>query len=272
MTFDDQRLTGAEKTALLTLYGKALDARSSDPILGDTMADQAVRAMDFDFKSLKLPSGAATSLPVRAKHLDDWNREFLAAHPKSTVLHLGCGLDTRVYRVDPPAGARWYDVDLPAVIELRQELYPPRADYELVGASVIDPTWLHRIAGDRPVLVVAEGLVMHVPTAELVALFRRITEKFPSGQVVLDVYSASTARFIMWSSRFGRTRVNLHWGLPAALKREVPTLHLIDSVPYLTLPDLVSRLGRSAFSRAYFCAVAAGFMRNSMLHLRYQFN
>jgi hypothetical protein len=79
------------------------------------MADEAVRAMDLDFKSLKLPSGAAISLPVRAKHLDDWTREFLAAHPKSTVLHLGRGLDTRVYRVDSPAGARWYDVDLPAV-------------------------------------------------------------------------------------------------------------------------------------------------------------
>jgi hypothetical protein len=36
---------------------------------------------------------------VRAKHLDDWTREFLAAHRRATVLHLGCGLDSRVFRV-----------------------------------------------------------------------------------------------------------------------------------------------------------------------------
>jgi hypothetical protein len=49
---------------------------------------------------------------------------------------------------------------------------------------------------------------MHVPTAELVALFRRITEKFPSGQVAFDVYSASTARFTRNSMLHLRYQLN----------------------------------------------------------------
>lgn len=129
------------------MYGKALDARTSDPILGDTLADKAVSRLDFDFASLKLPKGASVSLPVRAKHLDDWTREFVAANPECTVLHLGCGLDTRVYRVDPPASVRWYDVDLPEMINLRERLYPERPGYELVASSVTDPALLH---GFRP--------------------------------------------------------------------------------------------------------------------------
>lgn len=260
-----------QKTGLATMYGKALDARTGDPILGDTLADRAVSQLDFDFASLGLPRGASISLPVRAKHLDGWTREFIAANPECTVLHLGCGLDTRVYRVDPPASVRWYDVDLPEMIDLRERLYPGRPGYELVASSVTDPALLERIRADRPVIVVAEGLVMHVPTPEMVALCKRITARFPSGQFVFDVYSALTARFITMASRRASAQVHLSWGLPRALATEVPQLRVMDAQPYLLLPELVARLGTSALARAYFRAVRAGFMRESMLHMRYRF-
>ena len=54
-------------TYLATLYGKALDARNPNPILGDTYADAAVRRIDFDFASLKLPDGGDITLPVRCQ-------------------------------------------------------------------------------------------------------------------------------------------------------------------------------------------------------------
>src|SRR5690242_16253458 len=94
----DVRLTGQAAPYLTTVYGKALDNRTANPILGDVFADQAVRRIDFDFTTLKLPGDGAITLPMRAKHLDGWTREFLAVHPDAVVLHLGCGLDTRVYR------------------------------------------------------------------------------------------------------------------------------------------------------------------------------
>lgn len=112
---------------------------------------------------------------------------------------------------------------------------------------------------------------MHVPTPEMVALCRRITARFPGGQFVFDVYSALTARFITMVSRRISTRVQLSWGLPKALATEVPRMRLLDAQPYLLLPELVARLGTSAVARAYFRAVRAGFMRESMLHMRYRF-
>ena len=265
-------LTDVQKTCLPTLYGKALDARTADPILGDTLADAAVRQLDFDFSSLKLPSRAAVSLPVRAKHLDGWTRSFLSAHPRGVVLHLGCGLDTRVFRVDPPAGVEWYDIDLPEVISLRSQLYPERDGYTLVDASVTDPGWLDRIPSDLPTLVVAEGLVMHIPTAEVGALFERIVSRFPNGQICFDVYSALTARTITFGSRFLSSRVHLHWGLPALLARDVPRLHLRDEIPYLSLAELGERMAPSGFSRAVWRGMLKlKFQRESILHLRYEF-
>src|SRR5512147_2326395 len=122
-------LTKEKETYLATLYGKALDATAAQPILGDHFAAEAVARIDYDFKALKLPSGGEITLPLRAKHFDEWTCAFLAANPVSTVLHLGCGLDTRVYRIDPGPQVRWFDVDLPDVIALRQQLYPAREGY-----------------------------------------------------------------------------------------------------------------------------------------------
>jgi O-methyltransferase involved in polyketide biosynthesis len=266
-----ETLTNVQKTALMTMYGKALDARADDPILGDTMADAAVRQLDFDFTTLKLAKGGEISLPVRAKQLDGWTRDFLAAHPDATVLHLGCGLDTRVYRVDPGPDVRWYDIDLPEIIALRHQLYPSRAGYKMISRSITEPGWVQELAADRPVVVVGEGLVMHVPTAEVVALFRRIMGAFPRGEFVFDVYAASTAKIITVASKLGRTPVQLHTGLPQALRAEVPELKLKESVPFLTLPDLVSRMSTNAVARLYFRAIKAGFTRDSILHLRYRF-
>jgi len=64
------------------------------------------------------------------------------------MLHLGCGLDSRVYRIDPPASVRWFDVDYPEVIALRRHLYPERAGYRVIGSSLADLSWLAEVPGD----------------------------------------------------------------------------------------------------------------------------
>ncbi len=190
------RLTKEKETYLTTLYGKALDAAVEHPILGDRFAAEAVARIDYDFKELKLPNGGEITLPMRALHFDQWTRAFLAANPVSTVLHLGCGLDTRVYRIDPGPQVRWYDVDMPDVIALRKQLYPRRDGYQQIVTSVTDLSWLDAIPGDTPVFVVAEGLTMYLHEKDGTALFRRITEQFPGGQIAFDGYSGAMVRLV----------------------------------------------------------------------------
>jgi O-methyltransferase involved in polyketide biosynthesis len=267
-------LTEEKETLLATLYGRALDSRSERPILGDRFADEIVRRLDFDFEQLELPKGADISLPVRAKHFDGWTREFLAANPRSTVLHLGCGLDSRAWRIDPPGDVRWYDVDHPEVIELRRQLYPERPGYEMIGSSVTDLRWLDAVPAERPVLVVAEGLVIYLREAEGIALFRAITEKFPSGQLIFDAYSRSMVWLTARLPAVKKTGAVLSWGIddPRQIEKEVPRLRLISDVPFLTMPELVSRLARSRVQRAMSALLSrTGFVQRLVRHLRYRF-
>jgi O-methyltransferase involved in polyketide biosynthesis len=276
METEKVHLTKEKETYLATLYGKALDNRSENPILGDKFADEVVRHIDFDFEKLKVPKGAEITLPMRAKHLDKWTREFLAANPVSTVLHLGCGLDSRVFRIDPPATVRWYDVDMPDVIELRRRLCPERHDYIMIGSSVTDPHWLDEIPADRPVLVVAEGMVQYLSEKEGIELFNRITGKFPGGELIFDAYSRLTTRLISLLPTAREAHVSLPWGInnPRELEKQVPRLKLVTGVSFLFMPELVERLSQSQ-SRAqkviYRIMGHIGLMRRSILHLRYQF-
>jgi O-methyltransferase involved in polyketide biosynthesis len=247
MEAEKVHITKDKETYLPTVYGKVLDNRSKNPILGDKFADEAISKIDFDFNKIHV-KGGEISLPIRAKHFDVWTREFLAANPNSTVLHLGCGLDSRVFRIDPSATVRWYDVDMPDVIEIRRKIYPERQDYQMIGSSATDPDWLDQIPGDRPVLVVAEGFLYYISENEMIALLTRIAEKFPHGDIIFDAYS----RLMTWAMNRILSRkkagFSLRWSIsdPHKLERQVPHLKLIDAVPFLTMPELVERMSKSS--------------------------
>ena len=131
MELEKIKLTGAQETTLATLYGKAMESRRPNSILEDHAADRVLERIDYDFSRLRVRRSDHTSLAVRAKAYDTWARQFLTRYPDCTVLHLGCGLDTRVYRVDPPPTVRLYEIDLPDVIELRRRLCLERAAWRL---------------------------------------------------------------------------------------------------------------------------------------------
>jgi O-methyltransferase involved in polyketide biosynthesis len=223
-------LAGAQQTALVTLYGKALDNRQPDSILADREADKALQHIDYDFTRLRMHRRDQKSAAVRAKGYDKWVKRFLDAHPDCVVLHLGCGLDARVYRLNPPPTVGWYDIDLPDVIELRRRLFPQRAGLHTIAASVADPGLLDGIPGDKPVLVVAEGLTPYLRAADGVAMLRRITEHFASGELVFDGYS----RAGVWlTQRYGPVKAagaQLDWSIddPHELEKAVPGL-VLDS-------------------------------------------
>lgn len=262
-----------EGTYLATFYGKVLDSRAKEPILGDPYADEVARRIDYNFEKI-FTRGSEISVPIRSKHFDQWTREFLAAHPAATVLHLGPGLDARVFRIDPPADVRWYDIDLPHIIELRKRLYPERHDYKMIGSSVTDLKWLDEIPADKPVLVVAEGLVMYLPEKDGIALFNKITEKFPGGEFIFDAYSGLMCRLITMSPPAKKAGIKLPWGFsdPRKLEKQVPRLKLIDAIPFFTLPELIERMKVSGVQALIgSILIHIGPYRNMIRHLRYRF-
>ena len=195
--FSSVRWGSVEWTNLVTLYLRAYESRSRWPILGDHIAAGAVDRIDYDFKRIRRTSFPASNqylVALRAKQLDDWCADFLARHPDAVVLHLGCGLDGRGFRLAPPPSVLWFDLDQPAVIELRRRLYDDTDSYRMIGSSVTDALWLDHIPTGRPTLVVAEGLLMYLQESEVRQLLERLTDRFDSGELLFDTLSALAPR------------------------------------------------------------------------------
>ena len=140
-------LTKEKETMLISLYSRAIHSRTADPVLRDPWAEEAVDRIDYDFGSIKLTRLHPLTIAIRAKQFDIFTQDWMTENPESTVLHLGCGLDSRVYRVAPPATIRWFDVDYPEVIDLRRQLYPERPGYQMIASSLLEKDWLDRDTG-----------------------------------------------------------------------------------------------------------------------------
>ncbi|MGD0877020.1 MAG: class I SAM-dependent methyltransferase [Anaerolineales bacterium] len=234
MPSEKVHLTKEQETLLGTLYCRVLDSRSKNPILNDKSAEEIVRHLDYDFQKLKIQRDDILNTVIRAKQLDLWTNDYLANHSEATVLHLGCGLDSRVDRVARSKNVHWYDLDYPEVIELRRHFYPPRDGYFMIGTSVTDLTFLNKVQGSGPVLIIAEGLLMYLSEHVVEELLRRLTTHFQSGQLAFDVWSRLAARISLFNPPFGVTGVKGGWGIDdlRTIEEWVPQLQLVREIAW----------------------------------------
>ncbi len=236
MTTDKIQFTKEKETMLMMLSSKAIQSQWKDPILRDPWAEEAMRHIDYDMS--KTLTGVAswsmwkeigcTIVATRAATFDQLTNHYLAEAPDATVLHVGCGMDSRVFRVDPPANVQWFDVDYPDVIDLRRQLFPERgASYHLIGAPLDDLRWLDEVPRDRPGLFIAEGVLHYLSETEVKALLNAVVAHFPGGQMIFDICNSMIVK--RTGSNVGGTGATYKWGLddPQDIQQLEPKLELI---------------------------------------------
>ena len=183
---DSVELKGVEETLMIPLWARAIATRRRG-LIDDPAAVDLVDRLGYDFES-KL--GHARSmmpvLEVRAARFDTVVREFVERHPDGTVVELGCGLDTRWERCN---GGRvdWFDLDLPAVIELRRRYFQDGERRTMLAASLLDTAWHDRVGPrERPFLFVAEAVLYYLEPGDVVQFIRSVSAGFPVSSLVLE--------------------------------------------------------------------------------------
>ncbi|MEU8661722.1 class I SAM-dependent methyltransferase [Actinoplanes philippinensis] len=241
---EEAELVGVQKTLTPVLKAKALDNRLPDPVLGDEWAERVMRRLDPDYDKGRFGTSQMGLVAViRSKIHDDWARDFLAGHPDAVVLHLGCGLDARVLRIDPPETVDWYDLDYPAVITLRQRLLPDREHYTVLGSSVTDLSWLERIPRGRPVLMIAEGMIPYLTEPDVRRLLTTIVDAFPAGQMQFDTVPVWAWRTSRWDPTLRKYDAEFHCGFddPAKLADWHRRLEYVEEAPMYGSPLLMAK-------------------------------
>lgn len=227
-------LTGVQETLLLTLWARAHDAASANPILGDTWARHILNQIEGG--DIDKPDSLLTPfVALRTRSLDSWTTAFLDKHAQlpggATVVSIACGLDSRSLRLERGPNIRWIDVELPDVVALRQRLLPtPEGDYQLIAASATDSAWLRQVPADRPTFIIFEGLSMYLGQEEGENLMNRLSAHFPSGQIAFDVVRPVMITFQSMFRDVKRTGSTLKWSVddPKKIEARLPRLRLRD--------------------------------------------
>ena len=195
-------------TAYWTLAARDADAGSERPVANDTYAhrfmDDEARAVADRFRSLKRPFA---SFPVRHRVIDDLLSVELERDAMLRVVVVGCGFDTRPFRL---GGGRWLEVDEPGLLAIKDARLPAaEAPTELVRVPIrfrdesLEAVLAPYATTDR-VAIVLEGVLGYLTDTERRELLTALGRLFPRHVVVCDLltrtflarYARSLVRFL----------------------------------------------------------------------------
>lgn len=184
---DTSILTGVSETALMTLNGRAHQARRADAIIDDPMAIQLADAVHCDFDKF---GRRGQEMALRSLAFDRCAIQYLTKHPAATVVALAEGLQTSFWRLNsalPNAQFRWISIDFAPIIELRQRLLPPSPRITNLAQSALDYSWMDAVDASDGVHITAEGLLMYLQPEDAMGLIAECAKRFPGGRMVFDV-------------------------------------------------------------------------------------
>ncbi len=249
-------LDGIPETSLAPLYWRAMESQRPDAMIKDEKAVELVRQMNLDFsgvRRIRMTDLLNAMRMIFTREMDRYAREFLSRHPDAVVVHIGCGFDSRFERVDN-GQVKWYDLDLPEVIELRRKLLGDEGErHHLLGCSVLEDGWMEELNAyrQRHYLFLAETVFVYFTKAQVKELLLKLCAKFPGAELVFDGWRPfeiwlgnrylSSSRFaglMRWG--FWRGQELEGWGEDTPAPHEAQPhagIHLLDEWGFFDQPE-----------------------------------
>ena len=180
-----------QETLIIPLYGRKICSDYFPHLFKDEEAKRICNMLDYDFsekgKKMEKGIGLFGALEVAQRQYDlAWEvKDYLKKHPNAAVVNLGCGLDDTFRKCDNGT-CKGYNIDMPDVIAIRNELLPAGDREKNLSYDLNDYSWMDEIdAGDGAVFYAA-GVFYYFKTEVLKKLFSAMAEKFPKGVLVFD--------------------------------------------------------------------------------------
>jgi O-methyltransferase involved in polyketide biosynthesis len=214
-------LSSVSETLLISLWSRAKISREHNSLLNDAKAIELVEQIDYDFSTIDKALRVEGTLldAARAKQFDNKIKGYIAGHPRASVVDIGAGLDTHFYRNDNGL-IHWYDLDLPAVIDIRKQLLPEPDRTRYIAKSLLDPSWCKDVEHTEDgMFIIVSGVLMYFEELEVKQFFSLLADHFPRGEIVFDAVTKLNAFLGTWGiRRTGVKGARVKWGVKDAYK------------------------------------------------------
>lgn len=227
------------ETLLIPLYMRAKDYRNGDySILNDQWADKLVNIVNFDFSIYNHAKMNEMGCIVRTWYFDHIIRQYIASRRHPVVINIGCGLDARAQRIGDDGKTIFYEVDLPEVIDLRNDIFPAASNDRYVKGSILDTDWMEIIRNENPegqFILVIEGVLMFFTEETVKTFLSNLAKHFPGSEVWFDICGNLMYKQHITPSSLKQHEAEIRFGLSngKTIEQWIPSLSLIKQVHYM---------------------------------------
>jgi O-methyltransferase involved in polyketide biosynthesis len=194
-------LSEVSRTAILALTCRVVASEKENVEFNDPMAvlclerlmsissdKEKNRIMKWEKRYAGINARDLKARALTARSFDRIASLFISSNPGCTVINLACGFDTRFWRIDNEK-CKYIELDLPEVVELKREILKDHLNYELIGCSVLDISWIDQVTtnGNSNFLLLAEAFFYYLPKQDVTKIIQVMAQRFNHSQLVLDM-------------------------------------------------------------------------------------
>ena len=190
-----------QETLIIPLYARKVCSELYPNLYRDETAVRLINEIDYDFSEAEKNSRSlmqrfgALEVAMRQGDLAFEVRDYLKSHPNAAVVNLGCGLDSTGRSCDN-SSCKIYNLDLPDVIAVRNELLPAGEREENIPCNLNDAEWFSQIDASRGAVFFASGVFYYFLTQQVRELVRGMADAFPGGVLVFDAANRTAVKMI----------------------------------------------------------------------------
>jgi methyltransferase (TIGR00027 family) len=199
----DGKITHVSDTALMIAACRAHENELPDAFVRDPFAARLagergvaiVRAMPHT-NVLRL------GMAIRTRFVDELLLGALARYPIATVLSVGCGLDTRPWRLDLSPELRWIEIDFADVLDYKDQHMAGEASRcrrERLCVDLNDAAQrraVYEAAGSLSALMITEGLLLYLPATTVDALAAEVPVHSGVAHWISDITTSEFSRIL----------------------------------------------------------------------------
>ena len=180
-----------QETLIIPLYGRKVCSQHFPDLFKDPEAERICSMLDYDFeekgKKMESAAGLFGALEVAQRQYDlAWEvKDYLKKNPTAAVVNLGCGLDDTFRKCDN-GKCKGYNIDMPDVIAVRNELLPESNREKNLAYDLKDETWMDEIDPNDGAVFFASGVFYYFKIDEVKLLFQKMACHFPRAVIVFD--------------------------------------------------------------------------------------
>ena len=209
-----------QETLVIPLFGRLVCSEHFPELFSDPEAERICNSLDYDFaekrKKMDSAAGLFGALEVAQRQYDLRCEvvSYLREHPEAAVVNLGCGLDDTFSKVDN-GQCRGYNIDLPDVIGVRNELLPAGVRERNLACDLNDFSWMDEIEASHGAVFFAAGVFYYFKTEDMKKLLCVMAEHFPGGVLAFDTCNERGAGLMRktWLKEAGITDVSAFFSL-----------------------------------------------------------